>query len=114
MTKSPDVFLQHILESIELIERRMKGITFQEFDESIDLQDMITRRLEIIGEAVRKLPQDFRQKHSDINWQDPADMRSVLIHNYLEADLNVIWDTIKNDLPSFKEQIKQLLQEQKE
>lgn len=74
---------------------------------------MIIRRLEIIGEAVRNLPKDFRQEHASINWKDPADMKSVLIHNYLDADNRVIWDTIKIDLPPFKEQIKKLVQDLK-
>lgn len=109
MTKEPLVFLQHILESIELIEKRMKNVIYEDFIENIDLQDMVIRRLEIIGEAVRNLPKEFREKYSRIKWQDPADMRSVLIHGYLDVDLNIIWDTIKKDLPEFKKQIKKLL-----
>lgn len=111
MTKTPDIFLQHILDSIELIERRMKDVRFQEFDENVDLQDMVIRRLEIIGEAVRNLPQEFRQKHSHVNWQDPAGMRSALIHAYFEVDLSVVWDTITNDLPPFKKQVEKLFEE---
>lgn len=111
MKKTPDIFLQHILESIELIEKRVRNVTFQEFDENIDLQDMVIRRLEIIGEAVRNLPHEFRQGHSNVNWQDPAGMRSALIHAYFEVDLSVVWNTITNDLPPFKTQIKKLLEE---
>ena len=111
MTKTPDIFLQHILESIDLIEKRVKGVTFQEFDKNVDLQDMVIRRLEIIGEAVRNLPNEFRQKYYSVNWQDPAGMRSALIHAYFEVDLSVVWDTTINDLPPFKKRIKHLLEE---
>lgn len=111
MKKTPDIFLQHILESIELIEKRMKNVTFQKFNENIDLQDMIIRRLEIIGEAVRNLPLEFRQKYSYVNWQDPAGMRSALIHAYFDVDLSIVWVTITTDLPPFKIQIKKLLEE---
>lgn len=52
MNKTPEIFLQHILESIELIEKRMKGVTFQVFDENVDLQDMIIRRLEIKQQVI--------------------------------------------------------------
>lgn len=110
MTKDPTILLQDILESIELIEKRMKGVSYEVFTDDIDLQDMITRRLEIIGEAVRKLPDEFRERHANINWQDPARMRSALIHGYDEVDLDVIWDTITEDLPPFKEKIEKLLQ----
>lgn len=108
MIKEPAIDLQHIFESIELIEKRMESVTHEDFIDSIDLQDMIIRRLEIIGEAVRNLPKEFRQKHSSINWQSPADMRSILIHGYLDVDIEVVWDTVKNDLPSFKKQIETL------
>lgn len=113
MTKESSVFLQHILESIELIEKRMKGVSYQEFTNNIDLQDMVIRRLEVIGEAVRNLPKEFRDKHSDIDWQDAADMRSALIHGYFAVDLDVVWDTVSNDLPAFKKQIEELLKDLK-
>lgn len=111
MIKDPLIYLQHILESIELIEKRMRNVTQQDFDDDLDLQDMVIRRLEIIGEAVRNLPKEFRETHSQIDWQKPADMRSVLIHGYLEVDLDIVWDTISNDLPPFKKQIQELLEE---
>lgn len=111
MTKTPEVFLNHILESIELIEKRKEHVTYQTFIDDVDLQDMIIRRLEIIGEAIRNLPKDFREKYPYINWQDPAGMRSALIHAYFEVDLDIVWDTITNDLPPFKQQIQKLIEE---
>ena len=115
MTKEATIFLQHILDSIELIEKRIAGITYNKFIQDVDLQDMIIRRLEVslevIGEAVRNLPKEFRDEHSDIDWQDPADMRSALIHGYFAVDLDVVWDTISNDLPAFKKQILRLLKD---
>lgn len=109
MTKETSVFLKHILESIELIEKRIQGVTYKTFVNDVDLQDMVIRRLEIIGEAVRNLPEKFRKTHSDIDWTNPADMRSMLIHGYFQVDLEVVWDTISNDLPPFKKQIENLL-----
>lgn len=109
MAKELHILLQHILESIELIEKRMKNVTYKEFAADVDLQDMIIRRLEVIGEAVRNLPQEFRQKYSGIDWQSPAAMRSVLIHGYFQVDLNVVWDTIIKDLPPFKKQVEEIL-----
>lgn len=111
MIKEPNIILQFILQKIELIEKRIKDTNRQKFIEDIDLQDMTIRRLEVIGEAVRSLPKKFREKYPDVNWKDPADMRSALIHGYLEVDLDVVWDTIIHDLPTFKEKIKKLLEE---
>ncbi len=109
MTKGARIFLEHILESIELIEKRMQNVSVEEFAKNIDLQDMAARRLEIIGEAVRKLPQEFRAAHAEINWNKPADMRSMLIHGYFQVDLDIVWDTIANDLPPFKEALQKML-----
>ena len=111
MNKEPIVYLQHILESIDLIERRINNCTNEDFLNNIDLQDMVIRRLEIIGEAVRNLTKEFRKEHHDVNWQDPADMRSILIHGYLDVDLDIVWNTVKSDLPQFKEHIQKLLKE---
>ena len=109
MTKTPDIFLRHVVESIGLIERRTKNVTYKQFVEDIDLQDMVIRRLEIIGEAVINLPKEYRQEHSHIDWQDPAGMRNALIHAYFEVDPSIVWDTITNDLPPFKEKVIDLL-----
>lgn len=113
MTKDVTFFLQDMLDSIELIEKRVKNVNYQKFIGDIDLQDMVIRRVEIIGEAVRNLPKKFRQKHSKIDWKSPADMRSVLIHGYFGVDLKVVWDTVVNDLPKLKEQVKKILEEEK-
>lgn len=109
MKKDPSIYLSDILECSTLIEKRMKNITYERFIEDIDLQDMVIHRLEIIGEAVRKLPSEFRLQYPGINWDDPARMRSMLIHGYDEVDIDVVWDTIENDLPKFKEQVKAIL-----
>lgn len=109
MIKETTIFLQHILESIELIEKRTEGISYERFIKDVDIQDMVIRRLEVIGEAVRNLPKEFRDEHSDINWQDAADMRSALIHGYFAIDIDVVWDTITKDLPIFKNQITELI-----
>lgn len=67
MVKSLQIYLSHVLESAGLIEKRIKGITYEEFVGSIDLQDMVIRRLEIIGEAVRQIPKETRESYPDID-----------------------------------------------
>jgi len=69
----------------------------------------VIRRLEIIGEAVKNLPADFKKKKSSIPWQNIAGMRDFLIHEYFGVDLDLVWQTVKKDLPEFKKQILKLL-----
>ena len=69
------------------------------------------RRLEIIGEAVKNIPDDFRAKYPDIPWRQIAGMRDVLIHAYFGVNLRRVWKVIKEDLPEIKLKILKILDE---
>jgi len=111
MKKEPIVFLTHILESINLIEMYVQGVTEEYFYTSTEKQDLVVRRLEIIGEATKNLPAEFRKKHSDVPWKSIAGLRDVIIHQYFGIEYDVIWDTVVNLLPILKKQIEQLIRE---
>ena len=111
MKKDPIVYLTHILESINLIETYLQGVTEEYFHASIEKQDLVVRRLEIIGEATKNLPDEFRKMHSDIPWKSIAGLRDVVIHQYFGINFNRIWDTVVNLLPILKKQIEQLIRE---
>lgn len=109
MEKNPKIFLEHIVESIDLIQGYIADLKFEEFIKLKETQDAIVRRLEIIGEAAKNLPKDFKEKHSEINWKEIVGMRDKIIHEYYDVDLKIVWDTIKGDLPAFMVKIKNLL-----
>ena len=109
MKKDPQTFIKHILESIEWIEKDIANLTEEQFKQNVPIQDAVMRRLEIIGEAIRNLPGDFKDQHPEISWDKPMAMRNLLIHNYFGVDLNIVWDTATQTLPEFKKQIIQLL-----
>ncbi len=114
MKKDIRVFIQDILESIKLIEDYAKGVSEEEFldkDDNLQLKDAIIRRLEIIGEAVKNIPDDFKEKHPDISWKQISGMRDVLIHEYFGVRLERVWKTAKEDLPELKEVISKILKE---
>jgi uncharacterized protein with HEPN domain len=62
------------------------------------IQNTVVRELEIIGEATRSLPEEFRREHPDIEWGDIIAMRNRLVHAYFDVDLNVLWEVVHNDL----------------
>ena len=62
------------------------------------IQNTVVRELEIIGEATRNLPEEFRREHPDIEWGDIIAMRNRLVHAYFDVDLNVLWEVVHNDL----------------
>ena len=109
MKKNPQVFLEHILESIGWIEQEIGDLTEDQFKQNVPSQDAVIRRLEIIGEAIKNLPDDFKKTHPEVEWNKPMAMRNILIHNYFGVDLNIVWDTVTQLLPEFKKQIKNLL-----
>lgn len=109
MQKNPNIFLTHILESIEWIEKGIEGISKNQFIQDVPSQDIVIRRLEIIGEAVKNLPGGFKKKYPNIPWKKISGLRDKLIHGYFGIDLELVWEIVKKDLPPFKEQIKKIL-----
>lgn len=110
MDKDPRVFLKHILECIELVGQYTAGKSMGDFIDSLALQDQVTRRIEIIGEAVRHLSDAFKRRHPDIPWKKIAGTRDKLIHEYFGVDLHLTWEVVKRDLPKLKRQILSILE----
>lgn len=73
------------------------------------LQDAVVRNLEIIGEAVRKLPEDFLEQHPDLPWREIAALRNILAHAYFGLDLEIIWTLAVEETPSLNRRIKSIL-----
>lgn len=111
MKRDIGVFLEDILESINKIEEYTKDLSESDFSNNIERQDAIVRRFEIIGEAVKHISQELKEKYPDIPWKEISGTRDVLIHEYFGVNLKRVWKTIKEDILPFKEQIKQMLKD---
>lgn len=105
MKKDAKVFVEHILECIVLIEKYTKNKTESEFSDSIQLQDSVIRRIEIIGEAVKNIPKQIKVKYSKILWKEIAGMRDILIHEYFGIDLQLTWMVVRKDIPELKKKM---------
>ncbi len=110
MKNDPHLYLTHILESIEWIEKDIAGLTFEQFLSNVPIQDAVIRRLEIIGEATRNLPSELKLTHPEIKWAEIAGMRNVLIHEYFGVNVERVWETVQQDIPHLKNAVQRLLE----
>ncbi len=104
--KEHRIYLLHILDAIEKIERYVKAVSFKEFMKNDEKKDAVVRNLEIIGEAAAKIPSDNRKKYPKVEWRDIIDMRNRLVHEYFGVDFEIVWNVIKQELPLLKKQLK--------
>lgn len=111
MKRDIRIFLKDILESIDKIEEYTHSVSKKEFFEKGSIQDAVIRRLEIIGEAAKNIPDDLRAKYKDIPWVQIAGMRDVLIHGYFRVNIARVWAVIEKDLPLLKSKISQVSKE---
>lgn len=107
------LYLEDILESIQIIENYIGDITEHEFLNNQEKQDAIVRRLEIIGEAVKKIPEGVRNKYPSIPWRQIAGMRDVVIHEYFGVSALLIYNTITSDLLVLKGTIETMIDSEK-
>jgi uncharacterized protein with HEPN domain len=111
MSKDPKILLRHILESIEDLESYLAGVNEEQYLTNKEKQDAAERRLQIIGEAIIQLPDEFKDSHPEIEWGKVAGLRNRLVHQYFDVDHGLIWNILTQSLPNFKAAIKESLQD---
>jgi uncharacterized protein with HEPN domain len=106
------VYLEHILEATSNVEQFVEGVTKEDFFENKEKQYAVLRALEIVGEAAKNLSRELKAKNREIQWRDIVGMRDKLIHGYFGVNLNLVWETVKKNLPVLKKQISKMLKEE--
>ena len=112
MSKVPAEYLKHIQDEISFILSATEKVSGKEdFINNEILKRAIVRNLEIIGEATKKVPADFKLKWDKVKWKEMAGMRDRLIHDYMGVNYSIVWDVIRNKIPDLHEQKTKVLED---
>lgn len=107
--KKDNIHLGRIIVSIEKIQRFVDGFDSKKFSKDEKTFDAALLQIVNIGEMISHLSSDFREKHADLPWHDATGMRNRIAHGYYEIEPEVVWKTIKSDLPKLKSKVKKIL-----
>lgn len=105
------LYLKDILEAMEAIEKFVEGIDFDNFQKNDMVSSAVIRKFEIIGEATKNVPETIRVKYPEIPWKEMAGMRDRLIHFYFGIKYSLVWQTIKDIIPSIKPLIYKIIED---
>jgi len=106
-------FLDDIIEAIDAVERFVGQMDLEQFQNDEKTKRAIEREFEIIGEAVKRLPETITTNYPTTPWKAIAGMRDLLIHHYWNTEIDIIWKTIEDSLPTFKKTMLKIIEEQR-
>jgi len=111
MPRDSRVYLEDILEATRKITVYTGGLSKAAFLEDEKTIDAVVRNLEVIGEAVKNLPEHLRTQHSTVEWKKIAGLRDILIHEYFGLDAEIVWDIVQHKVPALDREVRAMLQE---
>lgn len=100
------IYKQHIRDSIAQIEKYLGNADYKKFVNNTLVQDAVIRKLEIIGEAAKRLSPELKNNIPAVPWKKVTGTRDILIHDYISVELEEVWEIIKKDLPQLKSALK--------
>lgn len=111
MSRDSDMYLEDILEAINRIQEYLQDVTRETFETDRLRIDAVIRNLEVIGEAVKQVPDSVQEKYPNVAWRKIAGLRDILIHKYFDVNLEIVWSVVQSNIPILKTEIQQILKE---
>ncbi|MFC1813819.1 DUF86 domain-containing protein [Thermodesulfobacteriota bacterium] len=97
--------IDDIIEAIDKIERYTRGVDFDEWQQDEKTIDAVIRNIEVIGEASSHLPEEIQEQYEDVPWRMMKGIRNIVAHEYFGIDLEIVWKTVKEDLPILRKRL---------
>ncbi|MBV6451354.1 MAG: hypothetical protein MHPDNHAH_02087 [Anaerolineales bacterium] len=109
MSRDTGLYLADIETACKKVLRFTKGYSFKQFVHDDEKFDAVLRNLEIIGEAIKHIPDEIREAYPDIKWRKISGFRDIVAHNYFGVSDEIVWDIVENEIPPLLNQVKQIL-----
>lgn len=113
MKKTVKHYLDDLEEYISRVKETVKGVSEEKFSQSTLVQDALLRQIEVIGEVVKRIPDDYKKKYPKVPWRQIAGARDKITHDYDGIDWSTVWEIAQKDILELEENVKKMLEEEK-
>lgn len=111
MSREHELYLRDILHAVERVLGYTRGLRREDLERDPQALDAVLFNLMVVGEAVKRIPDEVREQHPEVAWRQIGRFRDVVVHHYFSLDLDIVWDIIETKLEPLAEQVRRLLEQ---